>query len=233
MLKHIRSHLIMGLVVLLPTILTLYVLGLLFTTIDRILGGIISNILVILRLIPRFPIELPLIGLVFEDRIPGIGFVVAIFLLIFVGYTTKSFIGKQMIKLTELFFYRIPIARSIYSTVQQITSAFTQDKTSFKRVVLVEYPRKGLYTMGFLTGESQFANTSITDLINVFLPTTPNPTSGWLALVPARDVTFLEMSVEDGLKYIISGGVVNPQEIIETSGNGEKSGEEESKEQEQ
>ncbi len=213
MLKKIRYQLAMGFIVLLPAILTIYVLQFIFKVVDPILGGFLSSILVTLHLIPRFPIYLPW-GMIFENRIPGLGIVVTIFLLIGVGFAGRSFFGKQFIKITERLFYRIPIARSIYSTVQQITNAFTQDKSSFKRVVLVEYPRKGLYTMGFLTGECQgeLKNHNNKQLMNVFMPTTPNPTSGWLALVPYEDVVFLDMSVEEGLKYIISGGVVQPPE---------------------
>lgn len=211
-MKNIRSHLIMGFIVSLPTILTIYVLQFLFKIIDQILGGFLSNLLVFLHIIPEFPIYIPWLGLVLKDRIPGLGLIVTLFILIGVGMAAKSLLGNQIIRLTEKFFSKIPIARSIYSTVQQITSAFTKDKTSFKKVVLVEYPRKGIYTMGFLTGESQGEiDARISDsLVNVFLPTTPNPTSGWLVLVPKAEVIFLEMTVEEGLKYIISGGVVVP-----------------------
>ncbi|OEF99727.1 hypothetical protein BHF71_07475 [Vulcanibacillus modesticaldus] len=211
----IRSNLLMGFIVLLPTILTIYVFVFLFEFVDRLLGRFISKILVVLHIIPKFPIELPIIDVTLVDRIPGIGFIATVFLLISVGIATKSLIGKQMIRLNESLFSKIPIARSIYSTVKQITNAFTREKSSFKRVVLVEYPRKGIYTMGFFTGEGQVGiDTLISrELVNVFLPTTPNPTSGWLVLVPRNEVIFLEMSVEDGLKYIISGGVVNPDNI--------------------
>ena len=214
MFKKIRSYLIMGLIVLLPAILTIYVLHFLYNVIDPILGRFLSEILVIVHIIPDFPFGIPYTGITFENRIPGLGLVITIFLLIGVGVTTKSFFGKQLIRLTEMFFYKIPIARSIYSTVQQITNAFSENKTSFKKVVMAEYPRKGLYTMGFLTGENngELKDKFSKELLNVFFPTTPNPTSGWLALVPKEDVIFLDMTVEEGLKFIISGGVVQPVE---------------------
>lgn len=206
----------MGFIVLLPTVLTIYVLQILFKLLDQILGVFLSNILVAIYLIPEFPIHLRWLGVTLQDRIPGLGLIVTIFLLIVVGMATRSFIGKQVIRITEIFFYRIPIARSIYSTVQQIINAFTQDKSSFKQVVLVEYPRKGLYTIGFLTGESQgeIREKTSKELVNVFLPTTPNPTSGWLVLVPKEEVVLLEMTVEEGLKYIISGGAAAPKKIV-------------------
>jgi uncharacterized membrane protein len=124
----------------------------------------------------------------------------------------KSLFGRQVILFTERIFSRIPIARGIYSTVKQITNAFGHDPSSFKRVVMVEYPRKGLYTLGFYTGESngEIQGRAGKKVLNIFLPTTPNPTSGWLVLIPEEDVIFLDTSVEDGLKYIISGGVVVP-----------------------
>ena len=212
MFKKIRSNLAMGLIVMLPAILTIYVLQFIYNIIDPILGTFLSNILVTLHFIPQFPVQIPWVGITLQNRVPGIGIIVTFILLIAVGITTKSLLGKQLIRLTEMLFSKIPIARGIYSTVHQIVNAFTQDKSSFKKVVLVEYPRNGLYTMGFLTGEGQgeFTRKFSNNLVNVFLPTTPNPTSGWLALVPKEDVIVLEMSVEEGLKYIISGGVVYP-----------------------
>jgi uncharacterized membrane protein len=215
MLKKLRNYLVMGFIVLLPTIATLYILQLIFTFLDRILGNFLTGVLIALGLLAENPTtgKVYFLWFGFEERIPGIGFFLMILILIGVGYATKSLLGKRAIRITENTFKRIPIAKTIYSTVQQVTTAFIQDRTSFKKVVLVQYPRKGLYTVGFLTGESQGEVQEKTEqeCVNVFLPTTPNPTSGWLVLVPKQDIILLEMSVEQGLKFIISGGVVVPQ----------------------
>jgi uncharacterized membrane protein len=214
MIKIIRNYLVMGFIVLLPAIATLYVLQFLFSFIDRILGNFFTGLLVTVGLLEALPNgKIEFLGMQLEDRIPGIGFILMILILIGVGYATKGLAGKEAIRITEKTFKKIPVARSVYSTVQQVTTAFIQDRSSFKKVVLVEYPRKGLFTMGFLTGESQgeIQDKTNKECVNVFLPTTPNPTSGWLVLVPKEDVILLDMTVEQGLKYIISGGVVVPR----------------------
>jgi uncharacterized membrane protein len=215
MMKIIRNYLVMGFIVLLPAIATLYVLQFLFTFIDKILGNFLTGILVTVGLLEALANgKIQFLGMQLEDRIPGIGFILMILILIGVGYATKGLAGKEAIRITEKTFKKIPVARSVYSIVQQVTTAFIQDRSSFKKVVLVEYPRKGLFTMGFLTGESQgeIQEKTYKECANVFLPTTPNPTSGWLVLVPKEDVILLDMSVEQGLKYIISGGVVVPRD---------------------
>jgi uncharacterized membrane protein len=212
MIKKLRSYLVTGLIVLLPTIATIYVLQFAFSFIDRILGKPLTDLLNAME-ISRLP--------EFNDRIPGLGFVLIILILLGVGYATKSLLGKRAISFTEKTIKKIPLARSVYSTVQQVTTALIQDRSSFKKVVLIEYPRKGIYTVGFLTGESQGEVQQKTEkeCVNVFLPTTPNPTSGWLILVPKEEVTLLDMTVEQGLKFIISGGVVVPRTspVIHTS----------------
>ncbi|OYD07673.1 DUF502 domain-containing protein [Paludifilum halophilum] len=212
MFKRIRTHLILGIITLLPALATIYILRLLFGWIDPTLGMAVSQILEWLGIV-RFPLVFG--GIVFQDHIPGIGFVLTLALLILFGVIARSLVGKQLFRYTEYFFSRIPLARSIYSTVKQITNAFAHDQSSFKQVVLVEYPRKGIYTLGFFTGEGNGEVQERTEerVLNVFLPSTPNPTSGWLVLIPEQDVTFLDMSVEDGLKYIISGGVVVPERL--------------------
>ncbi|WP_202080676.1 DUF502 domain-containing protein [Caldalkalibacillus salinus] len=224
MIKQIRHYLVMGLIALLPALVTIYVLQIAFRSVDRILGNAVTQIMYWLGLTTKTNTnEFVVLGWSFEERIPGIGFVLMIVILIGVGYVTKGLTGKRIIQLTEHTFKKIPIARSVYSTVQQVITALIQDRSSFKKVVLVEYPRPGIYTIGFLTGESkgEVQIKTSQECYNVFLPTTPNPTSGWLVLVPKEDVTFLDMTVEQGLKYIISGGVVVPRSqkypILKTS----------------
>ncbi|MFC4076729.1 DUF502 domain-containing protein [Salinithrix halophila] len=209
MLKRIRTYLILGLIALLPAIATVYILKLLFGFIDPTLGVALARLLDAVGVM-EFPFHVG--GVVFYTHIPGVGTILTLGLLILFGMLARSLFGRQLFRYTEHFFSRIPLARSIYSTVKQITSAFAHDKSSFKQVVMVEYPRKGLYTLGFYTGEANGEIQCRTEerMLNIFLPTTPNPTSGWLVMIPQVDVIFLDMSVEDGLKYIISGGVVVP-----------------------
>lgn len=199
----------LGVLALLPTVATIYILKLLFGFIDPVLGIAFSQVLVWLGLV-QFPLQVG--GILFQSYIPGVGLILTLILLILVGMMTQSLFGKQVFRFTEHVFFRVPLARSIYSTTQQIINAYVRDSGSFKQVVMVQYPRKGLYTLGFMTGESNGEVQVKTKerVLNIFLPTTPNPTSGWLVLVPEKDVVFLNMSVEDGLKYIISGGVVVP-----------------------
>jgi uncharacterized membrane protein len=210
MLKKIRTYLILGVITLLPTVATIYILKLLFGIIDPTLGIAFAGMLNWLGIV-EFPLSIA--GIVFPRYIPGVGFLLTLLLLILFGMMARSLFGKRLFRLTEDFFSRIPLARSIYSTVQQITHAFGQEKSTFQQVVMVEYPRRGVYTLGFLTGvaNQETQQKGQTRTVNVFLPTTPNPTSGWLVLVPEEDVTYLTMTVEEGLKYIISGGVVVPE----------------------
>lgn len=209
MLRKIRTYLFIGTLAALPAIATIYVIKLLFSFIDPMLGIAVADLLNWLGVL-HFPLKVG--AVTFQTYIPGVGTILTLCFLVFIGMLTRSFIGRQIIKLTESFFSRIPIARSIYSTVQQMTSAFVQDQSAFKKVVMVEYPRKGVFTLGFYTADSypEVSKKTNKRMVNVFLPTTPNPTSGWLVLVPETDVYELEMPVEDGVKYIVSGGVVVP-----------------------
>ena len=174
MFKSIRNHLIIGTLALLPAVATLYVLKLLFQFIDPTLGITVARIMDWVGLV-EFPLQVG--QLRFETHIPGVGLLLTLGLLVLVGIMAKSFFGRQMILFTERVFTRIPIARSIYSTVKQITNAFGHDATSFKRVVMVEYPRKGIYTLGFYTGESseEIRRRSGEKVLNIFFPPRPIP----------------------------------------------------------
>ena len=130
-----------------------------------------------------------------------------------VGRLTRVYIGKKMIQLVDVALLRIPLLNKIYGTLKQANEAFTSsNKSSFKQVVLIQYPRPGTWSLGFLTGEKHpEVQTKIHDkVVSVFVPTTPNPTSGFLLLVPESEITRLEMSVADGIKYIISLGAITP-----------------------
>ncbi|UCZ54503.1 DUF502 domain-containing protein [Bacillus shivajii] len=214
MWKNFQRNLMAGFLFLLPAIATLYVLQLAFSIIDNFLGPFITDVLRVLNIARIEDGGIYFLGVYtpFTERLVGIGFILTVFLVALIGSMKRKGTKEKTFENVDSFFRKIPIANYIYSSVDQVINAFTQERSSFKKVVMVEYPRKGVYTLGFLTGETRGEVQRITnkDCINVFLPTTPNPTSGWLVVVPLEDVTILNMTVEEGLKFIISGGVVVP-----------------------
>jgi len=198
-LKRLRTHFLTGLVVLTPIVVTAYVFWHLFFKVDGLLSGLLT--------------EWGFFDLI-GYRIPGIGFITLVLLIICIGMLTRNFVGKELIEISDRFMTRIPIFNRIYTAVQQISQAFLTEKgTVFRKAVLVEYPRKGVYAIGFLTSVSrgEVQERTAMDMYNVFLPTTPNPTSGFLLLVPKDDITPLNMTIEEALKLVISGGTVVPE----------------------
>lgn len=146
--------------------------------------------------------------------VPGLGLIITLISIFVIGLVTTNFIGKAFISLGERVVDKIPLIRGVYVLVKQVMETiFSQDKEGFKRVVLIEYPRKGLYSIAFVTGVARGevqAKTSDT-LVNVFVPTTPNPTSGFLIMVPEEDTIAMEMDVEAAFKLVISGGMVTEE----------------------
>ncbi len=146
--------------------------------------------------------------------IPGFGIAVLISVLIIIGMFTTGFIGNFFVRLGDFIVSKIPLISSIYTLLKQLFETVLSPKSqSFKEAVLVEYPRKGIWIIGFLAGESSKelqTKTPSLDLLSIFVPTTPNPTSGFLILVPKNEVIKLDMSVEDALKYVVSCGIVEP-----------------------
>ena len=139
---------------------------------------------------------------------------VAMLLITILGRLARNYIGKKLIQWMDMVLLRVPLLNKIYSTLKQVNEAFsTGKKSAFKTVVLIEFPRKGIHSLGFLTGEQhdEVQQKTQEKVICIFIPTTPNPTSGWLVLVPEKDVTRLEMSVTDAIKFIISLGSVSPE----------------------
>jgi uncharacterized membrane protein len=193
-MKLIRKYFLTGMIVLLPIILTIYLLFFFFNTVDNLLSGFLRITL--------------------GYTIPGLGIILTILVVILVGMFATNVIGNKFIVFIQVFLNRIPLVKSIYVAMKQIIDAFSTNKNNiFQRVVLLEYPRKGLFVIGFITGECsrEIQEKTKEEVINVFVPTTPNPASGKLLLVPKKDIILLEMSVEDGLKLIISGGIVVPK----------------------
>ena len=145
--------------------------------------------------------------------IPGLGVLVLLVFITFIGALTRVLLGRWMVRGGEHLLSRMPIVRSIYGATKQIVETVLANQSdAFRQVVLFEYPRRGTWAIGFVTGKTvgEVQNVTSDDVVNVFLPTTPNPTSGYLLFLPRRDLVELSMSVEEGIKMIISGGIVTP-----------------------
>ena len=189
----IRNNFIAGVVVLIPIGITLY----LTLFIIRISSKVI-------------PKEInPNNYLPFD--IPGVEIIIALVIITFIGWLSLSFLGKKFFELFNNILKKIPILRTIYSAIGQMTESFTKTDNKQKSVVLLEYPRKGVWAVGFATKENEglIKEKIKEDLINVFVPTTPNPTSGFLLLVPKKDLIFLDISFEQASKFIVSAGTTN------------------------
>ena len=145
--------------------------------------------------------------------IPGLEIILTIIFITTIGYLSLSFLGKKLLQIVDDLFKRIPILRTIYSAIGQMTESFTQKKNSKKSVVLVEYPRKDTWAVGFATKDNkgEMKDKTNRDLVNVFVPTTPNPTSGFLLMFPKEDVIYLDISFEEASKFIVSAGTSNPK----------------------
>ena len=145
--------------------------------------------------------------------IPGLEILVSIILITLIGGLSLSFIGRKFLQLLNDLFKKIPILRTIYSAIGQMTASFTKGNKKKKRVVLVEYPRKGTWAVGFATKDNtgEIKKKTNENLVNVFVPTTPNPTSGFLLMFPKKDVIYLNISFEEASKFIVSAGTSNPK----------------------
>lgn len=147
-------------------------------------------------------------------------FVVAVWLICAVGLLARNYFGKRIIAWADMILLRVPLLNKVYGTVKQVNAAFSaRDKTTFRTVVLVEWPRPGMHSIGFLTGEGlpEVRAKAGERMLGVFIPATPNPTSGFLVFVPEDNVTKLEMSVADGIKYVVSLGTVLPEGALPVS----------------
>ena len=146
--------------------------------------------------------------------LPGLGLVMMVVILTFVGFLTANIFGRTLLKTGERLVNRMPVVRTISGALKQVLeTVLSQSSNSFRQAVLVEYPRRGIWTVAFVTGdtEGEVATRLDDDMVNIYVPTTPNPTSGFLLMVPRRDLMFLDMPVEDAAKYIISIGVIAPE----------------------
>ena len=191
----LRNYFITGIVVLIPIGFTLYLSRFLINVSTKLVpSGLNPN-----NYIPY--------------AIPGIEILLTIIFITIVGGLSLSFLGKKVLQIVDNLFKRIPILRTIYSAIVQMTDSFRNQEGSKKSVVLVEYPRKGCWAVGFGTKENkgELKDKTNKELINVFVPTTPNPTSGFLLMFPKEDVIYLDMGFEEASKFIVSAGTSNPK----------------------
>ncbi len=189
----IRNNFIAGIVVLIPIGITLY----LTLFIIRISGRIIPKEINPNNYLPF--------------NIPGVEIIIALIVITFFGWLSLSFLGKKFFEFFNNILKKIPILRTIYSAIGQMTETFTKSDGGQKSVVLLEYPRKGIWAVGFATKENEgiIKNKVKEDIINVFVPTTPNPTSGFLLMVPKKELIYLDVSFEQASKFIVSAGTTN------------------------
>ncbi len=194
LLSSLRNNFIAGIVVLIPIGITLYLTIFIIN---------ISSNLIPKEINPNH--YLPY-------NIPGLEILIAVLLITIIGWISLSFIGKRLFNFFETILNKIPIIRTVYSAVEQLIETFTNSKSDKKTVVLVEYPRKGVYAVGFATKENtgEIRKKAGKELMNVFVPTTPNPTSGFLLMFPKDEIIYLDLSFEEASKFIVSAGSFNP-----------------------
>ncbi len=192
-LSRVRNYFFAGAVVLIPIGITLY----LSLFIIKISSKILPK-----ELNPNHYLAID---------IPGIEIIIAVIFITLIGWVSLSFLGKKIIELINTILKKIPILRTIYTAIGQLTESFTNTDSKEKSAVLLEYPRKGVWVLGFATKSNKgiISKKVNEDLINVFVPTTPNPTSGFLLMVPKRDIIFLDVSFEQASKFIVSAGTSN------------------------
>jgi uncharacterized membrane protein len=197
--ESLQRYFLAGLLVFLPVVITLWFLGWVVALMDGLLDVLPT------RLHPNS--YLPF-------AIPGLGAVFTIALILFLGILTKGVATRRFLAAWDNIFVQIPVFRGVYTAVQKLVQTFLGQSQTHRQVVMIEYPRKGVYTVGFAMGRAwhELEKNNEAPLVNVFVPTTPNPTSGFYLLVPMNDISPLDMSMEEALKLITSGGLITPED---------------------
>ncbi len=195
MWEWLRNNFTRGLVIIIPVAITIWLLNEVFVALDRIVSPIFVR---------------------YGINVPGLGLATMLLLILVVGILSRNLIGKLVLSALDSLMRRLPIVKTIYTAVKDVLAAFSVSHggKSFKQVVLIEYPRKGIYSIGFVTNEISLARSrrkSGNKLISVYLALPPNPTSGVMVMVPEKDVRVLKISVEEGLKFALSAGIVTPR----------------------
>ena len=194
----LRSYFVTGLLIWVPLVITLWVLNVIVSTMDQSL-----------QLLPAQLQPEKVLGL----RVPGLGMVLTLLVIFVTGLLTRNFVGQSLVKFWEGFLERIPIVRSIYSSVKQVSdTVLSPNGQAFRKALLVQYPRQGVWTIAFQTGSpaDEIRAAVPHDMVSVYVPTTPNPTSGFFLMIPRSEAIELRMSVDEALKYVVSMGVVAP-----------------------
>jgi len=201
LLTRLRNYFLTGIIVTAPISLTIYLTWLFIAWVDD-------------RVTPLVPAKYNP-----ESYLPfglsGLGLLIMVVFLTTVGFVTANLFGRSLIHIGEGLVNRMPVVRTLYNALKQILeTVLQQSSTSFRQVVMVEYPRRGIWAMAFVTADTdgEIKRRTDDDMVNLFLPTTPNPTSGFLLMVPRRDLIFLEMTVEEAAKFVISAGVIMPED---------------------
>jgi len=202
--QELKRSLVTGTLVVGPVVVTLFLLWKSFLFLDGILSTVVNTVLHYL------------FGLSFlaEHTIPGLGLITLILILILSGFATRNVIGQWTIGKAQLALTKIPLVNWIYKSIQQISEAILSGRQEvFEKAVLIEYPRKGIYSIGIMTADTSghLQDRLPEDCLSIFIPTTPNPTSGFLLFIPKKDIIEIDIPVEDALKLIISGGTINYQ----------------------
>ncbi len=195
----LRAYFFAGVLVTAPIGITLYLAWLIIDLIDSQITPLIPE---------RYNPETYL-----PFSIPGLGLIVAMIVLTFIGAFAAGLIGRWMVSLSERMMARMPVVRNVHSALKQILeTVLAKQSNAFRQVVLIEYPRRGIWAIGFITGDTigEVQNMTEDETVNVFLPTTPNPTSGFLLFLPRHECHVLGMTVEEGIKMVVSGGIVTP-----------------------
>ena len=199
LIRHLRGYFLAGVLITAPIGITFYLAWLFINWVDNKMTPLLP---------PAYNPETYL-----PFGIPGLGLLMACLLMTLIGALTAGILGRYWIRTSEKLLARMPVIRSVYGALKQIfETVLSHQSNAFREVVLFEYPRRGSWALGFITGTTQgeIQNSTKDDVVNVFLPTTPNPTSGYLLFLPRRELVVLSMPVEEGIKMVISGGIVTP-----------------------
>lgn len=197
MFSHVKRYFITGILVILPLLITVYILINLFQFADGILGKFINVYL----------------GEILGFYIPGLGLILFLIIIFLVGFLTTHFLGKKLYLILDAALRRFPLIRLIYPSIKQIVEfLFTTQRQTFKKAVLVEYPRAGIWSIGFITNEGfqEAKDKTNQELLNIFIPSTPGPFTGFYILIPRQEVILLDITIEDAIKLLVSGGLLNP-----------------------
>lgn len=210
-LARLRRYFLTGILVTAPISITIYLTYIFLTFIDS----------KVVRFLPREWYD----ALYGHTIIPGLGLIIIIAIFIAIGWFATNFLGRLLIRFSEYIVDRMPVVRTLYGAIKQIFETIMASQSSaFREVVMMEYPRKGVWSIGFVTGVSsgEVQEKTAKETVNVFVPTTPNPTSGYLLFVPKKELKYMDMTVEEGVKLVVSAGIITPEHEKALKKNKEK-----------